>query len=291
MDPQLQAAYREAYLAALKFEGFFDIMSSPSMGVKAAASHTTLRVTSFQGKMNQHAGTFRLYIHSFLTSFMSPFTILPVLILLSILASLLLVWIFLQCGDWLVWQREYLRGHNDNFALNTQFMLITERKWHIVKREVLKLSNMLRYNDFVDRLLLIRQEMRIFYDRIMGNMLWIIPTSMVLLVCLQAYHKTLNGVVTVSWHELPLRFRGQEHTFVYLPRKYEGSNSHYLQHQVHSMSCKDTMPLGFDDVGKTRSERTLELASEPSKPLRKLADNVNLWCSACRQYHCCELVV
>ncbi|KXL51026.1 MAG: hypothetical protein FE78DRAFT_84401 [Acidomyces sp. 'richmondensis'] len=57
------------------------------------------------------------------------------------------------------------------------------------------------------------------------------------------------------------------------------------------MSCKDTMPLGFDDAGKTRSERTLELASEPSKPLRKLADNVNLWCSACRQYHCCELVV
>jgi len=263
MDPQLQAAYREAYLAALNLDGLSDSLSNPSMAGQAAESATTLPAMRFQETMSREAGIFSLFINSLLASFLWSFTIVPALVLLSMLASLCTFWIFLQFCGWLACPGELFRDRHDDYAQDTPFILIAERRWHSFKRAMRDLHCMLRYNRIVDHILLFRQEMRIFYDKAMGKMLWVIPIGLVLVLCLQAHLKTVNGIVTVGWHELRPRFQGQELAFIHLPRKYEGSNSHYRQHQV----------------------------SEPSKARTRLEDDVSVWCSACRQYHCCELLI
>ncbi|GAB1741371.1 hypothetical protein NU219Hw_g6607t1 [Hortaea werneckii] len=123
---------------------------------------------------------------------------------------------------------ERLRELYDDVALDSTFLLSCEQTWASFKRWKRRMLIAARTNWYTDKLTLLRQEARIWYDRTMWFLLWIVlPMSgLIAAACYNFQNRVAHGEFTL-WEDLkdPLAVGLPE--WLIAGKHWEGSNSHY----------------------------------------------------------------
>ncbi|KAK5127018.1 hypothetical protein LTR85_008377 [Meristemomyces frigidus] len=241
MDPALQAAYEQGFASATARHG-----PGPPRMISATASAlgAAVKPTSTPSDLRQIADSNSMGIGTFIRSllfilwrivasishFFWIWLIRPLLLCgLAAGAILLLINVF-RITDWLAEKGEDFRDWYDDFALNNEILLNIERSWASFKRAMVGLGLMLRYNWYTDQLRLLRQEIRLGFDRVMGHWRKILLGLAVMAWATSRVKKAFTPMVAVGWpgfDNLPTQLQPKAPAWVYTPRKYEGSNSHY----------------------------------------------------------------
>ncbi|KAK4545650.1 hypothetical protein LTR36_002603 [Oleoguttula mirabilis] len=249
MDPALKAAYEQGFASAAARRGSSRVLSTTASTASAAVQHG-----STLSAQRQLAATGSMSISTFARGLLTmlwrlllailalfwTWLLRPLLICGLVAAAVLLLINIFRITDWLGEKGEDFRDWYDDVALNNDVLLKIERGWASFKRAMTGLGLMLRYNWYMDQLRLLRQEIRLFYDRVMGNwrkiLLLLAITAWFTSKARQAFSSTPE--VVLGWpgfENLPPRLAGKEPAWVHTPRKWEGSNSHYRpepeQHQ------------------------------------------------------------
>jgi hypothetical protein len=155
-----------------------------------------------------------------------PYLIEPAFVLLLLLLILALTAIIIRTAQSLQRQGTAIRerlDENDYYAQTAHY-------WHSFNHATREFYLTMRWNAFTDRFALLQQEIRFFYDRVMGNMWWI--CGILVLVFIVDPYVRHESTVFVDWEHLPERLAGKEPEWVHFPRKFEGSNSHYRRSKV-----------------------------------------------------------
>lgn len=254
MDPALLAAYEQAYQEAVASRdarrAARNIISATASAARAAVTPTSTpsELRRMAESNNFGIGTLARglllllwYLFAFLLRQIWSWLIRPVLLVLLVAAGILLLINLPRLAHWggLHLHGENLRDRYDDFALNNGFLRDMERRWASFKRDMEQkwasfkramtdLELMLRYNWYMDQLRLLRQEIRLFYDRVMGNLHWIL---LAMILTSMFVNRTKNAVTpqeVEGWpgfENLPPKLQELARPWQQMPRK--GSNSHY----------------------------------------------------------------
>ncbi|KAI7013579.1 hypothetical protein KC318_g15290 [Hortaea werneckii] len=181
---------------------------------------------------------------------------------------------------------ERLRELYDDVVLESNFLLSCEQTWASFKRWKRRMLIAARTNWYTDKLTLLQQEARIWYDRTMWFLLWIVlPMSgLIAAACYSFQNRVDHGEFTL-WKDLkgPLAVGLPE--WLIARKLWEGSNSHYgppttedVQIQIDAglpvpeaktewITVTETKHMPVDPDVKASMTYPPDVASEPSIPL------------------------
>lgn len=264
MDANLQAAYRQGYASAATRRAGERVISATASAAGAAAKSTTTMTAAHKaaasGNMSFSAllrGIFLIFWAAFTTvwSFFWPFTQV-VLFLLALVVAFGFMINIPRISRWFAHKGDQARDWYDDFAVNNNILLNLEHGWSSFNRAMFNLWLTLRWNWYTDQIMLARQEIRLFYDKVMANMFWILA-GMVLIIalCNKLLTETSRTEFT-PWNRLPPYLAAKAPAWVLVPRKWEGSNSHYRP------APKQPEPVPWEDWAKTiGSDQSVSLES------------------------------
>jgi len=149
------------------------------------------------------------------------------LLLCGVMVAILVFVINLRrFGDWTKKMGDRVRDWHDDFALNNGGLLRLELWWARSKWQMEQVWLRLRYNWFVDQLVLLKQEVRYKYDWVMRNSIWIVAVGLAMYAVARASGWTSDDEFRI-WDNMTGDLSGKVREWWLKPRKFEGSNSHY----------------------------------------------------------------
>lgn len=334
MDPALQAAYQGGYAAAASRR-----MTSSVISTATSTASAALRPTDMITKVSQTTAERAANISFFKFIALLPFVlvmwplhllwlwilrplffyaVLPPFALIALVAAVRLIF-WLDFGG----MGERMKERYDDFALDNDWLLSLEHGYASFRRALDRLWLDLRYNETMDRVIWIRNEIYFLPDtieRYIKRHWYLVP----LVICTVGWIwwvKSLQAVYVPMNRLSPRLAKGIPPwvTSYWDIKKYEGSNSHYRRDEklAEAITYEEWIKaIGNDDsailesavetqtitVERTPETETITVSETVSSVLEAVATDYwappkgktdvgdeMVWCRNCKQWHCCEL--